>query len=88
MIGGEFIPEGDDGMGQIMIRMPWGQILTKPTGWFRIEKKIISIPEMEGVAVIIGRIDDGGEREPVMSMRHRSFSVWYLLRRGCVPLNR
>ncbi|NLP02718.1 MAG: efflux RND transporter permease subunit [Fibrobacter sp.] len=63
VIGGEFIPEGDDGMGQIMIRMPVGTNLDETNRLVTaIEKKIISIPEMEGVAVMIGRIDDrGGE---------------------------
>ncbi|NLG19632.1 MAG: efflux RND transporter permease subunit [Fibrobacter sp.] len=61
VIGGEFMPEGDDGMGQISVKMPVGTNLEETNRLVEaIEKKAISIPEMEGVAVMVGRVNDRG----------------------------
>ncbi len=60
-IGGEFMPEGDDGMGQITFKLPVGTNLEETNRLISaIEKKCMSVPEMEGVAAMIGRLGNQG----------------------------
>jgi len=61
VIGGEFMPEGDDGMGQIRLTLPVGTNIEETNRLFTvIEQKTLSIPEIEGVATMIGRVGDRG----------------------------
>ncbi|MFP4164847.1 MAG: efflux RND transporter permease subunit [Chitinispirillaceae bacterium] len=55
VIGGEFMPESDDGMGQLKLELPVGTNLDETNRLISaIEQKCISVPEMEGVAAIVG----------------------------------
>jgi HAE1 family hydrophobic/amphiphilic exporter-1 len=62
-LGGEFMPDGDNGMGTINIAMPTGTGLEETNRFVKaIEEYILSIPEVSGAAVMVGRLTEQGGR--------------------------
>ncbi len=61
IIGGEFMPDTDDGMGQVSLSLPVGTNLQETNRLVSsIEQKIMSIPEIEGVAAMVGNMGGPG----------------------------
>jgi len=60
-LGGEFMADGDQGMGTLKIQMPVGTNLEETNRLVRtIEDRILSIPEIRSVAVMVGLLDEAG----------------------------
>ncbi|MDG5816144.1 efflux RND transporter permease subunit [Chitinispirillales bacterium ANBcel5] len=60
-VGGEFMPSDDDGMGQVTINLPVGTNLQETNRLLSaIEEKALAIPEIEGVAAMVGRMGGRG----------------------------
>jgi len=60
-LGGEFMADGDQGMGSLNIQLPVGTNLEETNRFVAtIEERILSIPEIRSVAVMIGMLDESG----------------------------
>jgi len=58
-LGGEFMPESDNGMASFKIEMPVGTSLEETNRFINtIEERILSIPEVASTCVMIGRITE------------------------------
>jgi len=62
-LGGEFMAQGDNGMGSLKISLPVGTNLEETNRLVAsIEERILAIPEIRSVVVMIGTLEEGSSR--------------------------